>query len=56
MSTLISFSIQGKESIESILEKLSNDGNEMKGNFDNFSRVSIRRLGRLLPDARWVTL
>ena len=28
----------------------------MKENFDKFSRVSIRRLGRLLPDARWVTL
>ncbi|CAL4969818.1 unnamed protein product [Urochloa decumbens] len=44
---------KGKESIDSILEKLRNDGYEMKENFDNFSRVSIRRLGRLLPDARW---
>ncbi|XP_039838776.1 structural maintenance of chromosomes flexible hinge domain-containing protein GMI1-like isoform X5 [Panicum virgatum] len=45
--------IKGKESIDSILEKLRNDGYEMKENFENFSRVSIRRLGRLLPDARW---
>nr|TKW38697.1 hypothetical protein SEVIR_1G132600v2 [Setaria viridis] len=45
--------VKGKESIDSILEKLRNDGYEMKENFDNFSRVSIRRLGRLLPDARW---
>ncbi|KAJ1279147.1 hypothetical protein BS78_04G132700 [Paspalum vaginatum] len=28
----------------------------MKENFDNFSRVSVRRLGRLLPDARWGSL
>ncbi|CAD6251099.1 unnamed protein product [Miscanthus lutarioriparius] len=46
--------IQGKESIDSILEKLRIDGFEIKENFDNFSRVSIGRLGRLLPDARWV--
>ncbi|WVZ76728.1 hypothetical protein U9M48_024677 [Paspalum notatum var. saurae] len=44
------------ESIESILEKLRNDGYEMKDNFDSFSRVSVRRLGRLLPDARWGSL
>ncbi|WVZ76726.1 hypothetical protein U9M48_024677 [Paspalum notatum var. saurae] len=47
---------KGKESIESILEKLRNDGYEMKDNFDSFSRVSVRRLGRLLPDARWGSL
>ncbi|OEL25688.1 hypothetical protein BAE44_0013293 [Dichanthelium oligosanthes] len=44
---------KGKESIDSILETLRNDGYEIKENFDNFPRVSIRRLGRLLPDARW---
>ncbi|KAG0532832.1 hypothetical protein BDA96_04G141000 [Sorghum bicolor] len=32
------------------------EGCEIKENFDNFSRVSIRRLGRLLPDARWGSL
>ncbi|XP_004498513.1 structural maintenance of chromosomes flexible hinge domain-containing protein GMI1 [Cicer arietinum] len=42
-----------KESIEKILEKLIADGCMIKENFDNFSRVSIRRLGRLLPDSRW---
>ncbi|XP_022683884.1 uncharacterized protein LOC111257871 [Setaria italica] len=30
--------VKGKESIDSILEKLRNDGYEMKENFDNFSR------------------
>ncbi|TVU23223.1 hypothetical protein EJB05_30190, partial [Eragrostis curvula] len=45
--------IKGKESINVILEKLRNDGYETKEDFDNFSRVSVRRLGRLLPDARW---
>ena len=48
------FFSQGKESIDSILEKLSENALGVKENFDNFSRVSVRRLGRLLPDARWV--
>ncbi|KAF3786684.1 hypothetical protein EJ110_NYTH24853 [Nymphaea thermarum] len=46
--------LEGKESIERILEELDEKGCGIKENFDNFSRVSIRRLGRLLPDARWV--
>uniref|UniRef100_A0ACD5Y7W9 Uncharacterized protein n=1 Tax=Avena sativa TaxID=4498 RepID=A0ACD5Y7W9_AVESA len=45
--------VKGKESIDSILEKLSENVSGVKENFDKFSRVSIRRLGRLLPDARW---
>ncbi|XP_031495108.1 structural maintenance of chromosomes flexible hinge domain-containing protein GMI1-like isoform X2 [Nymphaea colorata] len=45
--------LEGKESIERILEELDEKGCGIKENFDNFSRVSIRRLGRLLPDARW---
>ena len=45
---------QGKESIDKILEKLRADGHQITENYDTFSRVSIRRLGRLLPDARWV--
>ncbi|XP_064985728.1 structural maintenance of chromosomes flexible hinge domain-containing protein GMI1 isoform X3 [Musa acuminata AAA Group] len=48
--------VEGKENIERILEKLVQDGYEIKENFDTFSRVSIRRLGRLLPDSRWNTL
>ncbi|CAL9180289.1 unnamed protein product [Musa hybrid cultivar] len=48
--------VEGKENIERILEKLVQDGYEIKENFNNFSRVSIRRLGRLLPDSRWNTL
>ncbi|VAI76461.1 unnamed protein product [Triticum turgidum subsp. durum] len=48
--------VKGKESIDSILEKLSENALGVKENFDNFSRVSVRRLGRLLPDARWGSL
>ncbi|PHT53341.1 hypothetical protein CQW23_07803 [Capsicum baccatum] len=45
--------VQGKESIEMILEKLEADGYGVTENFESFSHVSVRRLGRLLPDARW---
>ncbi|KAH0688172.1 hypothetical protein KY284_018725 [Solanum tuberosum] len=45
--------VQGKESIEVILEKLEADGYGITENFETFSHVSVRRLGRLLPDARW---
>ncbi|CAN4089555.1 unnamed protein product [Withania somnifera] len=45
--------MQGKESIEMILEKLEEDGCGITENFESFSHVSVRRLGRLLPDARW---
>nr|XP_010915961.1 structural maintenance of chromosomes flexible hinge domain-containing protein GMI1 [Elaeis guineensis] len=48
--------VEGKESIERIIEKLEEDGYGIKENFENFCRVSIRRLGRLLPDARWQPL
>ncbi|KAM5557603.1 structural maintenance of chromosomes flexible hinge domain-containing protein GMI1 [Rosa sericea] len=41
--------VKGKENIDRILEGLEFE----KENFETFSRVSIRRLGRLLPDARW---
>lgn len=44
--------VKGKERIETILEKLK-EGGKINEGFDSFSRVSIRRLGRLLPDARW---
>ncbi|KAM0881717.1 hypothetical protein ACQ4PT_032768 [Festuca glaucescens] len=45
--------VKGKESIDSILEMLRENASGVKENFDKFSRVSIRQLGRLLPDARW---
>ncbi|XP_049349124.1 structural maintenance of chromosomes flexible hinge domain-containing protein GMI1 [Solanum verrucosum] len=45
--------VQGKESIEVILEKLEADRYGITENFETFSHVSVRRLGRLLPDARW---
>lgn len=44
---------QGKESIDKILENLESEKNGLGENFDKFCRVSIRHLGRLLPDARW---
>ncbi|KAK7293086.1 hypothetical protein RJT34_15947 [Clitoria ternatea] len=47
---------EGKENIDRILEQLMADGCEVSENFERFSRVSIRRLGRLLPDARWVNI
>ncbi|PPD70197.1 hypothetical protein GOBAR_DD32911 [Gossypium barbadense] len=46
----------GKENIERILESLDAEGCGVGENFENYSRVSIRRLGRLLPDARWTIL
>ncbi|KAL3729260.1 hypothetical protein ACJRO7_026371 [Eucalyptus globulus] len=45
--------VQGKENIERILEKLEADGCRLAESYESFSRVSIRRLGRLLPDACW---
>ncbi|KAJ7550472.1 hypothetical protein O6H91_07G103100 [Diphasiastrum complanatum] len=44
---------QGEESIAAILDKLNQQGGGLKEDFESFSRVSVRRLGRLLPDARW---
>ncbi|KAH1202088.1 Structural maintenance of chromosomes flexible hinge domain-containing protein GMI1 [Glycine max] len=44
---------KGKENIERVLEKLKSDGFVISEDFQSFSRVSVRRLGRLLPDARW---
>ncbi|KAJ4726669.1 Protein defective in meristem silencing 3 [Melia azedarach] len=43
---------EGAESIEIIMEKLKSRGCGVAENYETFSRVSIRRLGRLLPDAR----
>lgn len=42
--------VQGKESIEVILEKLEADGYGITENFE-----TVRWSGRLLPDARWVS-
>ncbi|XP_027771023.1 structural maintenance of chromosomes flexible hinge domain-containing protein GMI1-like [Solanum pennellii] len=36
-----------------MLKKLEADGFGITENFETFSHVSVRRLGRLLPDARW---
>ncbi|KAJ0103641.1 hypothetical protein Patl1_05164 [Pistacia atlantica] len=47
---------EGGESIERIIEKLNSKGCGVPENYETFSRVAIRRLGRLLPDARWAWL
>ncbi|KAG6752676.1 hypothetical protein POTOM_042705 [Populus tomentosa] len=47
---------EGKESIEKILENLEDQGCGNGESFETFTRVSIRRLGRLLPDARWYSV
>ncbi|CAI0397449.1 unnamed protein product [Linum tenue] len=48
--------LEGNETINRILETLDQEGCGVNENFETFSRVSIRRLGRLLPDARWGAL
>ncbi|KAG5558852.1 hypothetical protein RHGRI_008715 [Rhododendron griersonianum] len=48
--------VEGKENIERILENVKAGGCGIRENFESFSRVSIWRLGRLLPDARWKRL
>lgn len=52
---MFQFSLQGKESIQRILDNLNADGYDIKEDYESFSRISIRRLGRLLPEARWVS-
>ncbi|XP_026403725.1 structural maintenance of chromosomes flexible hinge domain-containing protein GMI1-like isoform X2 [Papaver somniferum] len=47
---------EGKETFDRILEKLEDERCVLTENFNSFCRVSIRRLGRLLPDARWPRL
>ncbi|KAJ6376123.1 hypothetical protein OIU77_000983 [Salix suchowensis] len=47
---------EGKENIEKILENLKDQGCGNGESFETFTHVSIRRLGRLLPDARWACL
>ncbi|KAJ0901669.1 putative histidine kinase/HSP90-like ATPase [Helianthus annuus] len=47
---------EGKESVESLIEALKEDGYDYKEDFESFRHVSCRRLGRLLPDARWAWL
>ncbi|KAJ0546972.1 hypothetical protein HanIR_Chr08g0366881 [Helianthus annuus] len=47
---------EGKESVKSLIEGLKEDGYDYKEDFESFRHVSCRRLGRLLPDARWTDL
>ena len=45
-----------KESINIILESLGKEGFKVSESFETFSRLSVRRLGRLLPEVPWVSL
>lgn len=51
---MIMVNLQGRESIDDIIDQLKEESDFM-GNFETFSRRAIRRLGRLLPDARGVS-
>ncbi|CAA7023351.1 unnamed protein product [Microthlaspi erraticum] len=48
--------IQGKESNDIILESLEKEGFQVSESFTTFGRVSVRRLGRLLPEVPWVSI
>ncbi|KAH6822172.1 hypothetical protein C2S53_000059 [Perilla frutescens var. hirtella] len=48
--------VEGKENIQRILDKLDKGGCGIRESFESFSCVSVRRLGRLLPDTRWALL
>ncbi|KAL0304417.1 UNVERIFIED_CONTAM: Nicotinamide/nicotinic acid mononucleotide adenylyltransferase [Sesamum radiatum] len=48
--------VKGEESIQRIIEELEADGCGIRESYESFSRVSVRRLGRLLPDTRWTDL
>ncbi|KAL3653639.1 hypothetical protein CASFOL_003320 [Castilleja foliolosa] len=45
--------VEGKESFDAIIDDLKSAGWEITESFESFSRVAVRRLGRLLPDTRW---
>ncbi|KAK4431325.1 Structural maintenance of chromosomes flexible hinge domain-containing protein GMI1 [Sesamum alatum] len=48
--------VKGEELIQKIIDELEADGCGIRESYESFSRVSVRRLGRLLPDARWPLL
>ncbi|XP_023635760.1 uncharacterized protein LOC17884597 [Capsella rubella] len=45
-----------KESINIILESLGKEGYKVSESFKTFSRLSVRRLGRLLPEVSWASI
>ncbi|XP_051138184.1 structural maintenance of chromosomes flexible hinge domain-containing protein GMI1 isoform X2 [Andrographis paniculata] len=48
--------IEGEENIQRIINILDSEDYGIGESYEKFCRVSIRRLGRLLPDARWSPL
>ncbi|KAL0890595.1 hypothetical protein Bca101_014578 [Brassica carinata] len=54
--TLRPVEFQGKESIDIIMESLEKEGYKVSESFQTFDRVSVRRLGRLLPEVPWASI
>ncbi|KAF8089966.1 hypothetical protein N665_0493s0022 [Sinapis alba] len=48
--------VHGKESIDIIMESLEKEGYKVSESFQSFGRVSVRRLGRLLPEVPWASI
>ncbi|KAJ0248647.1 hypothetical protein HA466_0157180 [Hirschfeldia incana] len=48
--------VHGKESIDIIMETLEKEGYKVSESFQTFGRVSVRRLGRLLPEVPWASI
>ncbi|WZZ74934.1 hypothetical protein YC2023_086304 [Brassica napus] len=48
--------VHGKESTDIIMESLEKEGYKVSESFQTFGRVSVRRLGRLLPEVPWTDL
>ncbi|CAH8342528.1 unnamed protein product [Eruca vesicaria subsp. sativa] len=48
--------VHGKESIDIIMESLEKEGYKVSESFQTFGRVSVRRLGRLLPEVPWASI
>ncbi|RID59409.1 hypothetical protein BRARA_F02641 [Brassica rapa] len=48
--------VHGKERIDIIMESLEKEGYKVSESFQAFGRLSVRRLGRLLPEVPWVSI
>uniref|UniRef100_A0A0D3DD59 Histidine kinase/HSP90-like ATPase domain-containing protein n=1 Tax=Brassica oleracea var. oleracea TaxID=109376 RepID=A0A0D3DD59_BRAOL len=48
--------VHGKESTDIIMESLEKEGYKVSESFQTFGRVSVRRLGRLLPEVPWASI
>ncbi|KAF3590672.1 hypothetical protein DY000_02026153 [Brassica cretica] len=48
--------VHGKESTDIIMESFEKEGYKVSESFQTFGRVSVRRLGRLLPEVPWASI